>query len=113
MRRRRRSHVQENPSTTTVLAIGAGVALLGVAAFFMLRKPTAPTPPPQVVASNAPQLPPGRPFGDPADGNSVAHACNVAWQLTAIGHPTQAAVWAQKCIAAGAVVPNSAAQQYT
>lgn len=59
----RRRHARENPELITWLVIGGGVALLGGAAYFLLR-PTAPT-----VASGAP----------------VVNAKNVASSLSLIG----------------------------
>jgi hypothetical protein len=120
-RRRRHGHAKENPSGTTFLVIGGGLALVGVAAYFIFRKPAATTPavtggsttPQLPAASAAPQLPAGRPFGDPADQNSIAHACNVAWRLNSLGHPVEAKFWADKCAAGGGTVPSSNAQQYT
>jgi hypothetical protein len=58
-------------------------------------------------------LPSARPLGDPNDFGSVAHACNAAWMLTAIGHPQEAATWVRKCTAGGGTVPTSATDQYT
>jgi hypothetical protein len=55
---------------------------------------------------------PARIWGDPADGTSIAYACNAAFRLTGIGHPNEAAVWIRKCQAAGATVPTSAAEEY-
>lgn len=103
-KRRRR---KENPSTAAILIIGGGVALLGAVAYFLFKSKS-----PQA-GSQAPQLPPGRPLGDPGDSNSTAYACNIAFRLNAIGHPHEAAGWADKCTAGGGTVPATASQIYT
>ena len=116
MRKMKRRRAQENPSTQTVLVIGGGLALVGVAAYlyFKNKAPAATTPAVTAAASTLPQLTTGsQPFGNPADSNSVAYACNTAWKLTALGHPKEAAYWAPKCTAGGGTIPTSAAQQYT
>jgi hypothetical protein len=104
-----RRRAAENPSGS-ILVIGAGVALLGVAAYFMLRKPAAAAPTPQVAATSAPpQLPPASSaiiYTDPVSGTgyTLAQACANAQTLTRIGHPTEAAVWANICRAHGGTV---------
>jgi hypothetical protein len=104
-RRRQAKEAKENPSTATVVAIGGGIALLSVAAYFLFKSnaPTA-TAPPVAAASPAPQLPPN--LGDPNDPNSVAYSCAAAWRLNRLGHPHEAAVWIQRCTAGGGTVPT-------
>jgi hypothetical protein len=100
---------RENPSTTTVLVIGGGLALVGVAAYFILRKPASSTPPQVSTSAPAPQLPPA---GGSAvvytanDGTTYTrdHACQVAQQLAAIGHQREADFWAKLCTDNGGVV---------
>lgn len=72
-----------NPSGTTILVIGAGVALLGVAAYFMMKKPTS-TAAPQITASNAPQLTAGT---LPATAN--VQAASTAIALMKLGHQAE------------------------
>ncbi len=112
MKRRR---AKKNPSTGVVLAIGGGVALLGVAAYFLM-KPAASAPgqalnkAPNQAALNQPppnqpaQLPPaqtGRQFGDPNNATTVAFACNQCARLNSIGHTQEALFWGGKCTAGG------------
>jgi hypothetical protein len=111
MKRRR---ARENPTTGTWLAIGGGAALLGVAAYFMFRKPaaTTTTTPALTAAAAAPTGGATRPLGDPADPNSVAYACEMAYKL-ANAHPSTAGArklratnWAYynaKCTAGGGI----------
>lgn len=102
---------RKNPSTGGIVVIGVGVALLGVGAYFLFRKPAGATV--NQTTSSAPnQLPPASKLGSGTDPNSVAYACNTAWKLTALGHSTQAAPWASKCQAGGGTIPQAASQQY-
>jgi hypothetical protein len=88
--KKRLSRARENPSGTTILVIGAGVTLLGVAAYFLMKKPTTAATP-QVAASQAPQLQaPSLPAGA-----NIAAATN-AVHLMRLGHQaevTPAASW--------------------
>lgn len=95
---RRRARAKKNPSTGAIVVVGVGVALLGIGAYFLLKKPAA-----DQAASQAPtpQLPA---LGDPNDPNSIAYACKTATMLTRIGHPREAAAWAAKCTAGGGTV---------
>jgi hypothetical protein len=110
--KRRRRHAKKNPATSTWIALGVGAGLVGIAVYLMV-KPTAPTGSGSQKALPPPDKSKPRPFGDPADVNSVAHACNTAWTLTQLGHSKEAAFWAQKCAAGGATVPTSSTDQFT
>jgi hypothetical protein len=103
--RRRRSRAHENPSTGAWVAIGLGVAALGVGAYFLAHSmSSSPT--------NAnPQLPPGTPPPPPGDkwitvtipgqpGKGLvllSTACDAARRLRASGNITDADAWAQVC----------------
>lgn len=110
----RRGRAKENGSTGTWLVLGGGLALLGIGVYLVTRSSssaststtTALAPPPGG-GVKAPQL------GSPTDPNSTAYACNACFKLNAIGHPTEAAYWAQKCTAGGGTIPTSASQMYT
>ena len=75
----------ENPSGTTILVIGAGVTLLGVAAYFMFKKPTATT---QTAAlapiQAAPQLP-----GASLPATANVQAASNAVALMKLGHQAE------------------------
>jgi hypothetical protein len=106
--RRRRARKNPSTQTTTLLIAGGGLALLGVGVYLFTKKPAAASTTTTAITATGP-----RPFGDPADMLSVAHACNTCWKLNALGHPREAAAWCTKCTAGGGVVPQSAAQLYT
>jgi hypothetical protein len=99
---------RKRASATTWVALGVGAAALGIGAYFLLKPSTAAAGATKALAPSQP-----RPFGDPADMSSTAWACNTAWKLLALGHPREAAAWAQKCTAGGATVPTNAAGQFT
>jgi hypothetical protein len=89
-----------------MVAIGGGIAILSVAAYFLFKSnaPAVTPPATQVAANSAPQLPPN--LGDPNDPNSVAYSCAAAWRLNRLGHPHEAAVWIARCTAGGGTVPT-------
>lgn len=100
----RRRHADENPSTGAWLAIGLGVAALGVGAYFLAKSMSSKS-------SSAPQLPPNTPAAPPGDkyivvtipGQSgqglilLSQACAAARALAANGNAADAAAWAQVC----------------
>lgn len=85
-----------------------GFAALGLAAWYLFGRSSSSSSSAQTAMAAAP-----RRFGDPADPNSVAHACNVASRLYALGHPREAASWASACQNGGGTVPPDAAHYYT
>jgi hypothetical protein len=102
MKRRR---AKENPSTTTVLVIGAGLALAGIAAYYYYSVSKAAG---LQAGSKAPQLTQGGAAIVYTDANGKTYtrdyACQTAQQLVAIGHATEAAFWAKLCTDNGGVV---------
>lgn len=103
MASRRRHRAQENPSTGAWLAIGLGVAALGVGAYFLTKSMSS--------SSSSAQLPPNTPAAPPGDkyvvvsipGQSgqglilLSQACAAARALAANGNAADAAAWAQVC----------------
>ena len=94
---------------TTRMWSGA-LAAAGAFAYFRTGQ-TAPATSSNVAMMVAPTG--TRPFGDPNATTSVAFACNTAYKLQALGHPREAAAWAQLCTQGGGAVPTSAATEYT
>jgi hypothetical protein len=118
MTMRRRGRSKANPSMTTLAVLGGGLALLGIGVYFATRssstsQQSSDQSKQSSDASKAPPPPGGRPFGDPADQNSVAYACNACRKLLNVGQTAEAAVWQQKCVAGGGTVPPSMSTLYT
>ena len=83
-----RPGVKENPSTTTWLVLGGGLAIAGVAAYFLLKPPMASA----TAAAAAPQLTAGL----PASAN--LQAAQSATRLLLLNGPAEASparVWLQ------------------
>lgn len=97
------------PSTKALLIAGGGLAVLGVGVYFLTKKPStaASTSSDKAVGPHVPSL------GNPSDPSSVAYACNACRKLLNAGHPNEAALWQQKCVAGGGAVPESMASLYT
>ena len=87
-----------------------GLAVLGLGAWYLFGRSAKPASAPAATDTFGA---PSRPFGDPANVSSVAHACNAAWRLGAVGQTKPAASWASVCTAGGGTVPTDAAHQYT
>jgi len=104
-RRRRKRKAKPNPKTSTVLILGGGLALLAVGYFFLRPKTASANLP---TASSAPQLTAGGQaiVYTGSDGTQYTrdHACQVARQLIAIGHPAEAVFWSNLCTSNGGTV---------
>lgn len=91
-------------STKTWLFVGGGALVLGAGVYFLTKKPAA-----AATSTTAALASPGGTKVVYTDANGVQytrdHAAQVACQLRAIGHPTEAVFWANLVTSNGGALP--------